>query len=314
MLPSSFQLQSLLGFVFAAMLVAPAAGALDFGGASVVYRELLAGETTYPTTPEIDKIGAGGFIGASIPLGSAPTLTGSAAHVSLPYPGPFSRLLLLIQSNVLGESSFGLRAGFENLTASSPGFSRSEVSAGFDLPTHPIVGVLLAVAHNPGNDSAQLSVLNSSQAGGGAESVPIPPAALAALVAGAAFEIDLFVDRSKQTAVGSVAINGFGTIETPVLALTQVGGNLTGWNQAAGHSSPGPDQLDVDLTSFEVHALVPQVPALRLVGGVILVVALLAGAWRAIGAPSPGPRGPAGPAARGGPPIRTPPAPRPQKS
>jgi hypothetical protein len=207
------------------LMVASASHALDFGSAVVVYRETFT--ETSSLTPEVDAFSAGGMFGLSSPPGSAPVLTGSAAHVHLPVPSEFTSLGVGLVTDVFGTKVVGVRASYANITSGTPG----DMSAYLTAILSPVIpaNVHLALHGDPGNE---FGIFALNFLAGPNIPILLPTDAVLGLLAGNAFEIDLFFDRTAETATASIEIDGFGSFQTatemlPGLGAAEIDGLLT---------------------------------------------------------------------------------------
>ena len=90
------------------LVLAGPAQSLDFSNDQVLYEEDFEGETSFPTTPEVDAIAAGGMHGLSSPSLGVPTLSGAAVSASVSASGD-SLEIVEFGSNSIGTDSFNLR-------------------------------------------------------------------------------------------------------------------------------------------------------------------------------------------------------------
>jgi len=107
-----------------AFLFVASAEALEFSSEQRVYQEDFAGETGFPTTPEIDTIGAGSLVGFQFdPSGASgpgvPLLSGGAARFSI--GGNVLGDLTSFSADALASADFALRGDFENLQITGEG-------------------------------------------------------------------------------------------------------------------------------------------------------------------------------------------------
>jgi hypothetical protein len=236
------------------------ARAVDFVGTGLIYLETFV-DDGYPTTPEVDHRGVGGLIGFSTPFfGSGPAYVGGVPHVHLDPASGFTGLFHGPQAFDPHDSSrLGLRGGYANFAVEGGGGSgSSEMWASFSETATTPLGALVVVGTDGATDSGQLVL----SAPGSFEDVNLPTATVTAILSGAGYEIDLFVDRTAETAVASVTVDGFPAVETPVLALAQFArATFAGFAHGADLRG-GSSTVDVDLTSFAIHALGVAIPTM----------------------------------------------------
>jgi hypothetical protein len=254
-----------LGFVLA-LSVCSSAYAIDLSSLSQVYLETYD-ELAFPLTPEVDLLGLGGMFGILQLQAIPPALTGSAAHIVLgagvenagiTYTNPG------VQSTAAGTEDVGLRGSFDSIVFGSDGVADFVVSAGFapTVETDTLVQAGIELTLTSGNASANLLVTESTGliAGGLANStsLPLTNAAANAVLAGGAFTVDLLVDRTGSTAIGSVDVDGVGVFTSAPIPLTVVGSEtfVYAFQATAAYDTP-PSTVDVNHDNFEIYSVAP---------------------------------------------------------
>lgn len=267
-----------LGVLATVLLAGPSAQALDFDTSDLLYQETYTGETTSPTSPEADTISLGG-----LSQGGAVTLTGTVAQVDAPCCGPSTGGIMWSASpstSTHGAADVGARAYFDDLTIAGDGTIQATV--GVEVNDSTIVAGI-RLTRSGSTDSALFRLLEGF---GGTEALlALTTAETTALLGGAPFTVDLFIDRTAETAIASVQIDGFAETTTAPMALTY--GAATGFElvlQSGGFLPDEPIGMTVAMTGVELYgSLNPlAVPALGPVAVVVLVtgIALAAGVAR----------------------------------
>lgn len=259
--------------------------AVDFSGLVRVYHETFEGETSFPTTPEIDLHQVGNGVGLGFrdhtfdPIVPGPTLSGGAAIVLLPadsFGVPESAVLFGIGTNVT--DSVGFRGSFAGLSATASGLAG--LHAAYGNGSEAVRAHVVASLGSP----ASASLLVEYQGAGGYlnDSMSLGSAAATAITTGAAFTVDLWLDKGDLVAEASVDVAGVGEFALPPLdvstvALVQSADPLYTFWISGGHA-PGPG-LDLSLTEIAMYGpFTPPVPALG--SG---AVAVLCGALAVLG-------------------------------
>lgn len=191
-----------------AFATAPAGNALDFSSANLIYEESYVGETGYPTTPEVDLIGAGGLSplldGGAVP----PTIADGEAAVALSTPPSSQAVGSAFPGAGVGTSSIGLRGWFNDLDPASP---EGQVNAGVQA-FYPVEGGIAALVTIQSMGGGSIGALTMFDGLSGSTSLPLGAAQVAAILAGTPFTVDLFVDRGAALASGSLDMPGFPTV------------------------------------------------------------------------------------------------------
>ncbi|MEM7410466.1 MAG: hypothetical protein AAF430_09565 [Myxococcota bacterium] len=226
---------------------------------SRIYREDYEAETVFPTTPEEDVLGIAGMSGFDTLLTGEPALQSGAAQVFA--SGPINLEGTAIDTAAtLGANDFGLRGQYANVTMVGDGTAFAGLSSAVEI-TRDAISVGVRMQRQAGNESAELRVSLVS----GADGVTVIAEAFlalsgreaAALLGGAAFTLDLFVDRGSNRALGSIRVDGYP--ETPPVDIDLFG---VGTSAIASASQLGgfdrfatqPSSVELDLTAFEVHS------------------------------------------------------------
>jgi hypothetical protein len=268
------------------LVLAGPAQSLDFSNDLVLYEEDFEGETSFPTTPEVDLIAAGGMDGVLIPSFGSPTLSGTAISASV---GSLVGDTIAITGpglSSIGTDSFNLRGEFSGLSATTDADFFLGVEASFDSGEVDLgnAGVVLLV-DNFSNFEAQLGVFERDGSLPGEFNnyleVPVPSGASTALLAGAAFVLDFQIDRAAETVTASVDIDGFSPIIVGPMSLTVL-------SQTDPMTGPQQDILilagtlvEVEFDSFRISQTqaAAMVPSLSPVSLALLAAALLGAAW-----------------------------------
>jgi hypothetical protein len=103
------------------LVLAGPAQSLDFSNDLVLYEEDFEGEASFPTTPEVDLIAAGGMFGILLPSGLPLTLSGTAISESISLPEDFLAIAG-VPSNSIGTDSFNLRGELSGLSTITDAF------------------------------------------------------------------------------------------------------------------------------------------------------------------------------------------------
>ena len=235
----------------ACLLLAETASALDFDESQRIYEETYVGEQSTPLTPEVDTTMVGGLIVSDFDNAS---LTGDALHIFIPNPAPPAPLesnLGLAHSptpttSTIGSASIGVRGRFANvlIAGTGDGWADVVVSTGIDIGARVYMispGIAILGVGPTDLDGSTLVLLPS-------------PHALAVL-AGAPFWIDLFVDTNAGTASASVEISGFSSVSAPVAVLDPFVAGFTRVTQRGGVEDviEFPTSFAVDFTGLELY-------------------------------------------------------------
>lgn len=255
MQPLRFSMRLRVGAALLLLCASNAASALEFAGEPLIFLEDYAGESSYPTTPEV----AVSVLGISVPdpaTGVTPaTLNGTTAQVSV--TGVDIQAVQAIGINL--DSVAGLRGDFDNLVLGSDGTAlafieelTAELGGQFD------VRVSVEVSVSGGVNSADLILTETEILAGSPVSVTLalPTAAADAIAGGGAFTLDLLVDRITNVALGSIAVAGEGVFLSPALALTSSDTQpvSTFVFQGGGAVAPAPTTTTLDITQTAVYS------------------------------------------------------------
>jgi hypothetical protein len=241
--------------------------ALDFSPDFRIYRENYVGEVSYPTSADVDLMGAGGLTAySSLGHVGKPVLTGTAAHVSIPgFEAPHI-LQTVIDGGTHGTADLGVRGAFDNLVLSSDGVVQVGVGAYFDDGFGEVLvyADVFIVQDSIGGHSGFL-LLGEYDPSFGPPVTTIElfsAAALSALLAGESFTVDLFVDRAADVADASVAIDGVGTFTAGPQSLGLVG--TLPLDRAINYTSVlgelDPPTVNVDFSLLAAYSAVGEVP------------------------------------------------------
>ncbi len=242
---------------------------------SLLYQETIAGETSYPTSPEIDLIAGGGLAGHPDVV-----LDGTVSHLSLDAADVGLFLGHFLASPAPGQSVLELRGDFDDFAHSGPtGFGQAVL-----LVDDPNAETLFAAVSFPGDQTGLSPLLSVSTGVSNATQVDLTDAVADAILAGDPFRVDLVLDLPGDGAQACVAVAGAGRVCTPVLspALQGTAPDLFLAGGRLGNGQPS-DTLALDMTRFELRGDVapPDVPAAGVLARAALVALLvLVGARR----------------------------------
>lgn len=204
------------------LLCAGPAMALEFGSESQIYSEIIDTETAYPTTPEIDLIGAGGMVPVFYGT-NPPVLTGTVARVTLTFPGESGGQQ--IDASGIGTGSFGVSGAFGDLVIPPDTALAPSVSARF--VNGIVVTASLVIPHESSGLESYIyllffDIVDPSTADEVIFVLPdiVPDSLRAGTTAPA---IRLFVDPGSSTARASVEFVGLGIFEAAPLSLPSLG-------------------------------------------------------------------------------------------
>lgn len=247
-----------------AALSAPAASALDLAPEQLLYAETYLGESSYPTTPEVDRAQAGGLDGYSFttmgPSAVGPTLTGDAARVVIGGGPDLAMFSSIGATQMVGSGSVGLRGAFEGFVHVGDGTAFAAVDSEFlvDLQSWIRVSAGLLLTRSGSVQTATLRVIETDVYLGSSTSadLALSPRESDALFGGAGFTIDLFVDKGASVADGSVRVDGFGSPNTTQIAIAaQIPPAGVSVSQYAGvEAANAPTSMQVDMRDFEVYS------------------------------------------------------------
>jgi hypothetical protein len=204
------------------LTASPATG-IDFSPLPLAFVENFTGETSTPTTPEIDLLGTSG-------LTVDGTFSGSAAQLSIDDVDIDSLTLFsLVDTTSVSThgSSHGLRAEFENLALASDGSANLRIGASLQ-PVGPgtvsQIQVLLILVQDAGaGDFAFLRIheLDPDDLSNpiGESSVQLLASEATAILSGAHVRLDLFIDDSINIADAEIEIDGVPASAGTFLAL-----------------------------------------------------------------------------------------------
>lgn len=282
------------GVLTALLLAGAPAAALEFASEQLIYSEIIDAETAYPTTPELDEIGAGGLV-QFFQASQEPTLTGSAARVTLTFPSEQGGHQ--IDASGIGTASFGFSGIFGNLALPIDATVATSIGAFFDTPGQITVSANLVIPPESSSEETYLYLLEFDLA-------PVDPileqsflflpdVVTSALRSGSSHVVRLFVDREAGTARASVEVPVLGIFEGDPLSLVGLEGvalDLLAQGAALGQSLPA-TPATVDLKPFAVYSGVAEfAPLFNVDVGAIAgtpsggyAAAGSAGAWNTIG-------------------------------
>lgn len=279
--------------LFVAICAMPARS-LDFSSDLVLYEENFNGEVSFPITPEVDDIAAGGLIGFSESaggFGAPPTLTGTAVHESVSASSTFAEGLIFL-SNSIGTASFNLRGEFAGLSASLDTQAFIQLAANIDTGAINVGGIQTILLIQDDVMGGLKASINVVEADGTLPSgfnnfleVPLAASETSALLAGAAFVLDCQIDRGAETVTGSIDISGFPSITVGPMSLFFVSPTdpVVGVGQQLTVNLPGGPTgtlVEVDFDTFRISRTQPTLVPLLSPSTVPLLVALLLGtAW-----------------------------------
>lgn len=253
---SASHLPGVLGGLASACLLSCEARALDFSGHQLVYEETYDGESSFPTSPEIDLQGFGGMTGGSSPNGSAaPTLAGGSARVDVALVLPSDDPVQFTQTvpTAIGAGTLGLRGGFAGVVRDPDGYTVLGYSATYSSSDR-IISASVHLTSLGANLEVRITDISSSFVANSGVSLAAGDAAL--IDAGGALTFDFEIDKATSTGTASVQVAGGGAYTTPVLALSGLDGGApvdAVWQ--LGGVSPGFSQpTHVDMTDFALYA------------------------------------------------------------
>ena len=266
---------------------------LDFSNDLVLYYEDFEGETSFPTTPEVDLIEAGGMFGISYTaIGtSVPTLSGTAVSASVSSDSYGDSLEEVIVTESLGTDSFNLRGEYSGLSASLDAIAELHLDATLrDIVEQTIGDIGLRLIIDSVGGFAVLRVVERDGTLPAHElnnflDVLVPPLAYDALLAGAAFVLDCQIDRAAETVTASIDIDGFSpTIVGPMSFTVVPQTKPLEWARTTLELSVFPFpviEVEVEIDSFRISRTqaAVMVPALSSVSLALLAAALLGAAW-----------------------------------
>jgi hypothetical protein len=276
------------------LVLAGPAKSLDFSNDLVLYEEDFEGETSFPTTPEVNTIAAGGMGGFYLPSFLPPTLSGTAISESVPglEDGDFQVGAIINPPGTIGTDSFNLRAEFSALShegqSPDPSVIDLFVGATFDSGEVSRGSAILSLrVDNFSTFEAQLIVCERDgsipvECNNSLE-VPVPTDAVAALFAGAVFVLDCQIDRAAETVTGSIEIDGFSPIIVGPMSFTVLSQTdpiinpLQSLFLDTGTSVETDTLVEVEFDSFRISQTqaAAMVPSLSPVSLALLAAALL---------------------------------------
>lgn len=284
--------------VLAAGSSAPARS-LDFSNDVILYEESFDGEISFPITPEVDTISAGGLVGFSLVgnfgLSGPPPVLDGASVVEIVSRG-FDELFasgVIFTTNSIGTGSYNLRGEFKGLSASDTGLAWVQLASNVDsgeinvgaismILNAEIDGmgaVILSIKVTERDGSTPASFNNSMQ-------ITLSAAETVALLGGAEFTLDCQVDRAGETATGSIEVSGFAEVTVGPMPLMFISPSdpMVGAGQQlveVVQGFPG-TFVEVELGNFRIsRASATSVPVLYPPALILLAVVLLSsGAWR----------------------------------
>jgi hypothetical protein len=232
-------------------------------GSTVVYREDFLGETAFPTTPEVDLIGLGSFESATVgdPPPLVPTPDGVAGLVDLTVAGQGGTG---IQQVIVG-SPTGASFGSSQIGVSGrfSGFDPTYIgagSAGMGIVLSDGVINAIGMLVDGSQGLMQLGVFESNSGGFiNQRTLQLSFEQRAAILAGAAFDLDLWVDVDQGVAVATLDMGGSSVLATPMIGLNALAGDFYGiaaFTQMLDVVGGADDVLAVNL--HELSATVPE--------------------------------------------------------
>ena len=252
------------------------AGALPFLAADEIYSEDFEAETGFPTSPEIDSLSIGGLEVYLGPIGNQPpdpTVSGGRVHLqTAPFPDslqtPYSANG--VRFGASGTSpALGVRieAGAHSLSSVDTEWFGFE--AEFFQSTASVSFVSGGISFEDSGGGPVLSLVSQQTTfifpGGGAtttnESVPLSPALSNAVLSGAFYELDVFIDSDDSVLVTSLEMDGVGSAETPSLSLSGLaaGGVPLVGNVSIRQSIPAiPRTHTAEIESVQLYSDVPE--------------------------------------------------------
>ncbi|MCR9093857.1 MAG: SMP-30/gluconolactonase/LRE family protein [bacterium] len=230
-------------------------------GDFVVFEEDFRGEFTYPTNPEANELGFGGMTPSGAPFGAGPDVDGRT--VTYQVDGASGEISQLVETDggPLADGSFMIRTRASGL--SSPVLSGvALVASQGGVFAAGVEDVSLAAQveftwDGMGTPQGELQVVERRfPSGPEFESVePLTAPVVAALLDGAAFDLELDVTRGEGigSATAALRLDSGATATTAPLAFSIVSTESFLWvRHAFGLDGPSPEVVALDLTSFEV--------------------------------------------------------------
>ena len=165
---------------------------------------------------------------------------------------------ILVSAGTLATGNAGVRGGFEDLTTAGDGVHQVWVqteTAGADVN----LGAGLRTVRAGASLTATLELRETAMPAGvlASVSVPLSSAETTAIANGAAFTIDLFVDR-VGVALASVQVAGFAPVEASI-PVAQLGTDpLVGFATLVFEEASAPAPTAVDMTAIELFADLPR--------------------------------------------------------
>ena len=230
----------------------------------LIYEEDFQGESSLPTSPEVDLFGGGGLFAFTFNGGLPPVLTGTVARAEFPAAAAGDIASSLATQNVMPtlavDTAIGLRGRYANLVSSD--LDGTQVSLGADTvdtvlgtPSGFTVNVGLLFFQDGATLRARMDITETDQlipAIPSTLSEVVPDSLAAAIDGGASFTLDLEVrpDASGGAAQASLEVDGLAPYTTAVLPLAnlfpgsvfdEIGIGLVG----RGSSLPG-SQVDIE--------------------------------------------------------------------
>ncbi|MCR9095727.1 MAG: hypothetical protein NXI30_16015 [bacterium] len=265
--------------------------ALDFALADRVYLEDFDAETGYPTVPDIDLLGLGGQIGQDVLTdgttgAGAPELIGGVARglvtLDFPLPFPISEVTVVDATN-WGLGDIGMRGRFAGtqMVGDGSGFAsmRSTHVDGADVYR---VTMTVLMVRSGATESASLRLELFELFGPTtASTLDLTPAEANALLGGAIFDLDLFLDRAAQLATGSISIQGFSEEEVSLSIAAADGVAPTEFLHGGGFATISATSFQIDeeiVEYYDAVAAPTPVPSLGWRGAwLVCLLALLMG-------------------------------------
>jgi len=212
------------------VMYASIANALIFDS-PIAYVETFDGETSFPTAPEFDALGAGGAVnrGVSPP---APTFLATALRQSLDTADSFDGIEVEVDHEMISTlaSNIGIRAEYSGLSIVGDGTMRLNLFMRLALDDDEVFGgTTVAAFFDIRRIGSFVSVefrLGEEHVGPGADEfltltdVFLSPAVVAELVAGNPFTVDFKLDRETAMLRASIQAGAQPEVEAPPLALT----------------------------------------------------------------------------------------------
>jgi len=208
----------------------PIASALTFDS-PIAYAENFNGESSFPTAPEFDALGAGGAVnrGVSAP---APTLLATAVRQDVDIADSFDGIEIDFDHETISTlaSDVGIRAKYSGLSVVGDGTMRLNLFMRFALDDDVVLGgTTVAAFFDIRRIGTFVSVefrLGEEHVGPGADEFLtltdafLTPAVVAELLTGAPFTVDFEVDRAAATVRASIQAGSQPAVEAPPLAMT----------------------------------------------------------------------------------------------